>query len=189
MTFSSFCVHIGIKVGTTASRICGAWDRTRALRELCPLSHVSFQKTFQNRSLARGFLKARLHSDLRPRLDICPSLLPVTAGAQGCHCPGVFHGTTGWYGLLSAHFISPGEQLKDSGRNSMLARAYGEAHTPAQWSTCWASRGCGAGAPGHRQSVRFICMLDACHVPGLWADLTRHVIALKICKSGESCRL
>lgn len=59
--------------------------------------------------------------------------------------------------------------------------------SPARWSTCWASRGCGAGAPGHRQSVRFICMLDACHVPGLWADLTRHVIALKICKSGESC--
>lgn len=99
----------------------------------------------------------------------------------------MFHGTTGWYGLLSAHFISPGEQLKDSGRNPMLTRAYGEAHTPAQWSTCWASRGCGAGAPGHRQSVRFICLLDACHVPGLWADLTRHVIALKICKSGESC--
>lgn len=59
--------------------------------------------------------------------------------------------------------------------------------TPAHWSTCWASRGCGAGAPGHRQSVRFICMLGACHVPGLWADLTRHVIALKICKAGESC--
>jgi hypothetical protein len=43
------------------------------------------------------------------------------------------------------------------------------------------------GAPGHRQRVQFICMLDACHVPGLQADLTRHVIALKICKSGESC--
>lgn len=30
-------------------------------------------------------------------------------------------------------------------------------------------------------------MLGACHVPGLWADLTWHVIALKICKAGESC--
>lgn len=59
--------------------------------------------------------------------------------------------------------------------------------TPARWSTCWASKGCGAGAPGHRQSVRLICMLGACHVPGLWADLTRHVIALKICKAEESC--
>lgn len=92
-------------------------------------------------------------------------------------------------GLLSTHFISPGEQLKDSGGNPMLrcSAEHMVRPTPARWSTCWASKGCGAGAPGHRQSVRLICMLGACHVPGLWADLTRHVIALKICKAEESC--
>lgn len=44
----------------------------------------------------------------------------------------------------------------------------------------------GSGVPGHWQSILFICMLDVCHVPGLQADLTQRVIALKICKSGES---
>lgn len=121
-----------MKVCTTSSSLCGAWDRTQDFvseGQLCPLSHSFSFRRLQNSSPVRGFQRARLHADVRPRLDICPSLLPVTAGPQGCHCPGVFHGTTGWYGLLSAHFISPGEQLKDSGRNPMLTRAYGEAHT------------------------------------------------------------
>lgn len=89
----------------------------------------------------------------------------------------------GFFLLTLSHLVSNSKILVETrcSAEHMVRR------TPAQWSTCWASRGCGAGAPGHGQSVRLICMLDACHVPGLWADLTRHVIALKICKSGESC--
>lgn len=89
----------------------------------------------------------------------------------------------GFFLLTLSHLVSNSKILAETrcSPEHMVRR------TPAQWSTCWASRGCGASAPGHGQSVRLICMLDACHVPGLWADLTRHVIALKICKSGESC--
>lgn len=62
----------------------------------------------------------------------------------------------------STHWISPGGELKDAGRNPTLARAYGELHTCLTWHLLglpglW---GGGLRCPRPPASVRLICILD-----------------------------
>lgn len=68
----------------------------------------------------------------------------------------------GFFLLTLSHLVSNSKILVETrcSAEHMVRR------TPAQWSTCWASRGCGAGAPGHGQSVRLIC--NAGRLPRAW---------------------
>lgn len=106
--------------------------------------------------------------------------------------PKVTHAAAGPCGLLPARctLYLTWQVIERRRRNPTRARAYGEPHTCPERHLLglpgvWGGGLCCPGATGKRPTHLHARCRG--HVPGLQADLTRHVTAFKISKSGESC--